>query len=568
MEVSQGFPRIFLTWLVASAFWLAGAVGNVHGAENQASTELESIYWYQGKIIASVVPRANEGYIQLSRRILADPARYPQLAKFNKQRTIQRNRAVHVPLPWLRASLRGIGLRKLYPDDDLTERGWAHRVTDPLENLIQLTESYTGSKARFKELAAYNNLRNPNVLRLSTQITIPLHWIPEALGFGPSALKKPLKLEKDGASGKYFARYKVARNDTLYSLIIRFTDRERAAEINRMSKNLAYLNKVDSPNRVRAGRVLRIPLEWISEEFILNRLKPGLKPPKPAPVKNPVAAQPLHVIVDPGHGGTDPGAVYGSRKKGNLVYEHEVVFDIALRLEKRLRTMGHQVYRTISDAGQDQPRADISIKALGGERVRVTPPYRMDSANIAVNMRVFLINAIYKNLVRKGGVASENILLISIHGDALAPTLRGAMVYFPDHRLRGNEFGPGGRVYRIRQEAVQGLIRFKPAQNRTAHTMSKRFAALVIKYLRNQGAAISPRKPVRSYYYRDGERTLPAVLRYSLVPTSVLVEVANLNNTRDRQDMLKGAVRERVATGIGSAIAAYHRSQPALAKAR
>jgi len=73
---------------------------------------------------------------------------------------------------------------------------------------------------------------------------------------------------------------------------------------------------------------------------------------------------------------------------------------------------------------------------------------------------------------------------------------------------------------------------------------------------------------VRPYYYRNGERTLPGVLRYSLVPTSVLVEVANLNNSHDRHAMLQADRRQRVALGLSRAIDALRaeRSAPTVAR--
>lgn len=47
-----------------------------------------------------------------------------------------------------------------------------------------------------------------------------------------------------------------------------------------------------------------------------------------------------HVVLDPGHGGTDPGAV------GNGLREKDVVLDVALRAEKHLRRHGVKVTLT------------------------------------------------------------------------------------------------------------------------------------------------------------------------------------------------------------------------------
>ena len=543
-------------------------------------------FWTSGKLLVSVQPLANEGYIQIARRVMEKPEQHPELARFNDNRGVMTGVTVKVPLALLKPELRGAALRAMYPDDELTEEGWTHTVTDPLENLIQIAEVFTGTKRHFKELARRNRLKNPNLLPLGTQIAIPLEWIPDQLGFRPVGLKAPLRLETDRTTGRSYALYAVEPNETLYSILIRFTDREQADEINRLSALMVRLNRLRSPERVRPGKVLRIPLEWISEDFLIGRpegsapqiaLQPAQPPSarpvpparptvRPAPPKRPVPGfSPIHVILDPGHGGVDPGAVYGSRKKGDLMYEHEVVFDIALRLTQLLETRGHRVYPLVRDAQQTQPLETLSMAKLGKEVLLTTPPYPMTSVHVAVNLRVYLVDAIYRRLIQQG-VLPEQIVLLSIHGDALAPTLRGAMIYYPDFRLRTPEFGPKGRPYRARNEARAHLIRFEDAGNRTAQAASQGFATLVLQQLDAQQVRVSRRKSVRSFYYRDGVRTLPAVLRYSRVPQSILVEVANLNNPEDRRDLLLGSARQRIAQGLAGAVDAYRLQQAAVAR--
>lgn len=514
------------------------------------------VYWLNGRLVVGVYPQANEGYIQMARRVMAEPEDYPRIAALNRKQPVITGRPVVFPIAMLRTELWGQALHAMYPDDELTERGWAHTVTDPLESLSQLTEAYTGSQRRTRELARYNKLKNPDVLRIGDEIVVPLEWIPDALGFRPVAVTGPLKLEKDAKSGKSYAVYKLAPNDTLYSLLLRFTDRERAEELNRMSRLLVKLNGLRSETHLWVGRPLRIPLEWISEEHLVAGRPPVqvLTPPPPAPPKRSSKPfEPMHVIVDAGHGGHDPGAVYGSRHAADRVYEHEVVYDVSRRLVNLLKDKGYEVYPTVEDREGDYPMRRLSTKALGPEQVRVTPPYRMTSARVAVNMRVFFINSLFRRLTRRG-VPPEHVVLVSIHGDALAPTLRGAMVYYPDHRLRVHEFYPRGRVYTVRKEAVPTQIFFRTADNRAAETYSRDFGAQIVNAFRESGLGVSHRKAVRPYYYRNGERTLPGVLRYSLVPTSVLVEVANLNNVHDRRAMLDARSRQRVAEALTAAL--------------
>ena len=72
---------------------------------------------------------------------------------------------------------------------------------------------------------------------------------------------------------------------------------------------------------------------------------------------------------------------------------------------------------------------------------------------------------------------------------------------------------------------------------------------------------------VRGYLYRRGKKTLPAVLRYSKVPTSVLVEIANLNNRHDRRDLLKSVTRQQIAKAITNSVSThFNRSSGLLAQ--
>ena len=47
------------------------------------------------------------------------------------------------------------------------------------------------------------------------------------------------------------------------------------------------------------------------------------------------------------------------------------------------------------------------------------------------------------------------------------------------------------------------------------------------------------------------------MLRYSMVPTSVLVEIANLNNRLDRRDLLKSKTRQKIAKAITNSVTTH-----------
>src|SRR5436190_10655154 len=70
-------------------------------------------------------------------------------------------------------------------------------------------------------------------------------------------------------------------------------------------------------------------------------------------------SQPLVVVLDPGHGGKDPGS--SATFNGARVAESEYVYDVALRVERLLTRRGVAVSKTVSDGVNinDKPAFDI-----------------------------------------------------------------------------------------------------------------------------------------------------------------------------------------------------------------
>ena len=214
------------------------------------------------------------------------------------------------------------------------------------------------------------------------------------------------------------------------------------------------------------------------------------------------------------------------------------------------------MYPTLADPNQKNPVRFLSHRHDRDERLLVTPRYLTRNSRIGVNMRVFLVNHIYQKLKKKK-IPSENILFISLHGDALHSSLSGAMVYYPDSRLRRERFRLKNNIYRKRKEYTPKLT-FKPEDNRYSEKLSKSFGKVMIDEFRKKKLRTHRvSSAVRGYLYRRGKKTLPAVLRYSKVPTSVLVEIANLNNRHDRSDLLKSITRQQIAKAITNSVSTH-----------
>ena len=69
------------------------------------------------------------------------------------------------------------------------------------------------------------------------------------------------------------------------------------------------------------------------------------------------------------------GAVYGSRGRRDRVFEHEVVYDVALRLMARLRAQGVHVHPTLRNPHQPTPLDKLPQRNPGRAEVLVNPPY-------------------------------------------------------------------------------------------------------------------------------------------------------------------------------------------------
>ena len=567
----------------------------------QSSETAKMLVGWNGKrLVVKLKPLVGEGGYSLARRVLLSNFRsLKTIRKYSKTRRLYRNRFITFPLKVINGSIRSSALKAVFFKDKAGIGYWKHRVTFAWETTSMIAGLFTKEGIKAGHLVRYNKMRNKgNILKKGDVIKIPWKWVSPELSLRPVSLKPPLKLKQD-KSGKFYAHYQMKHGETLYSsVVIRFTGRLLNDEVNQVANKLLKLNNISDAKLIQTRQKIRIPLEWLSEEYLgsqtndvssrktsvkkTKKKKTKLKKTKKIKSSKAVASKKklkrgkstqkavaqktkskrknnvhkIHVILDSGHGGRDPGATAGSLKNKDLIYEDEVVYDISKRMSKLFKKQGIIVHPTLSDPNQKQPIRYLSHSHDRDERLLVTPNYLTRNARIGVNMRVYLVNHIFKNL-RKKKVPSENILFISLHGDALHSSLSGAMVYFPDSRLRRGRFNMSSKIYRKRKEYSTNLT-YKPRDNKYSEKLSKSFGKNIINEFRELGLRTHRvSSAVRGYLYRKGKKTLPAVLRYSMVPTSVLVEIANLNNRLDRRDLLKSKIRQKIAKAITNSVTTH-----------
>lgn len=562
----------------------------------QSSETAKMLVGWNGKrLVVKLKPLVGEGGYSLARRVLLSNFRsLKTIRKYSKTRRLYRNRFITFPFNVINGSIRSSALKAVFFKDKAGIGYWKHRVTFAWETTSMIAGLFTKEGIKAGHLVRYNKMRNKgNILKKGDVIKIPWKWISPELSLRQVSLKPPLKLKQDKL-GKLYAHYQMKDGETLYSsVVIRFTGRLLNDEVNQVANKLLKLNNISDAKLIQSRQKIRIPLEWLSEEFLVfhtndvsstktsvkktkkkktkkiksskvavskKKLKQGKSIQKAVAQKTKSKRKKnvhkIHVILDSGHGGRDPGTSAGSRKNKDLIYEDEVVYDISKRMSNLFKKQGIIVHPTLADPNQKKPIRYLSSSHDRDEHLLVTPRYLARNARIGVNMRVYLVNHIFQQL-RKKKVPSENILFISLHGDALHSSLSGAMVYFPDSRLRRGGFNLKNKIYLKRKEYISKLT-YKPRDNKYSEKLSKSFGKVIINQFRKlklRTHRVS--SAVRGYLYRKGKKTLPAVLRYSKVPTSVLVEIANLNNRLDRRDLLKSKTRQKIAKAITNSVTAH-----------
>ncbi len=243
-------------------------------------------------------------------------------------------------------------------------------------------------------------------------------------------------------------------------------------------------------------------------------------PASPLPQKvltPPIIAKggPRLIVIDPGHGGVDPGAI-----TAHGVYEKSIVLDTAKRLQVLLRQ--DKRYNVVMTR-----ESDVFVRL--GDRVQIA---RNAQAN----------------------------LFISIHADALAThKVRGASVYTLSEQASDKEaellaakennsdmiagIGIGDET----DELVKSIL-IDLAQRETTNK-SVHFAKLLLPQLNDAGELLK-----NSHRYA-GFR----VLKAPDVP-SVLVELGLLSNNTDARILTSNAGRQRLAEALRQAIEAYFRN--------
>ena len=240
--------------------------------------------------------------------------------------------------------------------------------------------------------------------------------------------------------------------------------------------------------------------------------------PPPATTPPPAALRPL-VVLDPGHGGKDPGAIGVSG-----TYEKHVALDTAHELQRQLR-------------------------AAGQLRVELT---RANDVFIPLEQRVAWAQ-------RRGAA-----LFVSMHADALADrSVRGASVY----TLAGAASDAQTAALARRENDADRYG--EPQFGGTSPAVAAILSSLVRQETR-VGSARMARSVVSQFHGEVGLLANPArhagfvVLKAADIP-SVLVEMGFMSNGQDEAALREASHRAVVAVALRRAIEAYFAARPVTA---
>jgi len=579
-------------------------------AAAQTSSSLRATLTRDYQIDVAVTPHAGDAWTRLARRVTGDASNWEELAAFNEaDETLKTHKAIRVPYALLRPELQLDIVKTLFPEDQRTPDGWRHVVVGARgiegESLWNIAEWFTGAGANYSLIRKANPSQGLST-RKGDVILIPKRLLTAAFGGSSeeenapktaAEVRKPAddatqratadedvpeatvvalpgqplltpSLAYERTAAEPHAVYRLQKGEALYSSVgIRFTGRVYARDVNDVIDRIVKFNEIDDVSKIPVDYPVKIPMDLLSPEWL-----PGDAPQRIAQEatrrESAMAAkrtratglEGVQVILDAGHGGTDPGTAHDD------LWESVYVYDVACRLKKLLeRDSAAKVSMTTKSKNNgftvmNRNVLDPKVLRANDHYVQTTPKYLLDDAIVGVNLRWYLANSIFRRAM-KTGVPREKVIFLSIHADSLHPSLRGAMAYIPGASFVKGSYQKKGEIYLARSE-----VREQPTVTHTrrdalmAEGLSRELAESVMDSFGRKGLKVHPFEPVRDNVIRRGREWVPAVIRHNQVPTRMLLEVCNLGNRKDRALIQTKQYRQQLAEAVYEGIAAFYAS--------
>lgn len=507
------------------------------------------------EIYLHVLPHKGDGWIHLSKRY-TDSRRYASHIRKdngNNPRLFQ-NRRYKVSFDILSQTWKQKALQSLFPEDHRVSEGWEHVVVN--ESLWRIAEWFTGAGKNYKIIREFNVLATLNT-KPGQKIIIP-----------NDLLIKPLRIitaPKESGDLEYkadHAVYRLKKGEALYtSVVVRFTGNMNAQDVNELALEYAHQSGIKDVRKIPVGYPIRIPYDDLLPQYLPEsdprRQSWEEKVLKTADLATKIQAVELsgiHVILDAGHGGRDTGALKGG------VWESTYVYDILCRVKQILEEhTGARVHSTIMDLRRNYEIINSGTLPQHRQQVLLTHPrYDLSNVKMGVNLRWYVVNDIYRDL-QKQGIDKNKIVFMSIHADALHSSIRGVTIYIPGAEYYQGNWSKGSGVYAAYEEVKNaGYVNLSRKERLAFEAQSRSFSRHLIEAFSRYEITVLKYGPIRENITRRRRRWVPAVIRYNLVPTRILLEVCNLNNSQDRQLLLTEQFRQDVAESVVKALMDYY----------
>ncbi len=231
-----------------------------------------------------------------------------------------------------------------------------------------------------------------------------------------------------------------------------------------------------------------------------------------APPVPPRAPEKPLIVIDPGHGGEDPGAIGVGG-----IYEKDITLAVARELRRQLEATGR--YRVLLTREKD-----VFIRLR--ERV-----------GIARDVGADLFLSLHADSITSGSVRGLSVYTLSDKASDREAEMLAAKENRADAIVGVNLAGESDLVASILIDLAQ----------RDTMNHSKRFAKTVLEHVRRD-VTVLPSKPHRQAGF--------AVLTAPDVP-SVLVEMGYLSSPKDASQLNSPKHRQRLARGVTRAVDSY-----------
>jgi N-acetylmuramoyl-L-alanine amidase len=522
------------------------------------------------RIELEALPEKGEGYYLIAERFTGSRSNWRRIQLLNGTRSLIETRWYRIPFDLLTPPYRVVALFAAFPHNRMENGHFIHRVLcdasgDRGERLADIADWYTGDQGRAGDLAGLMGQEAVWDLRVGEEVAVPVEWLlPQLQAWAAEQTARDIPLEYGRDDQGEYAIYRLKQGEALYSsVVIRFTGLMEADEVNEMAALIAERSGIKDVTDIPTGFGVRIPAEYLSDDMLpaghperlayeLNRfLSSGFEKAGPG-----LGLDGITVILDPGHGGRDPGAIHHG------VWEDDHVYDIACRIKKVIETRSSgRVIMTVKDRSSGFTPSDRRpLTRDQDEDVMVSPAYALTEPGAAregVNFRWALANYQFKELVA-AGADEQSVVFASLHADALHPALSGTMIYILGARYGNSCISLSGPTYQRRSEvaAYPRLDYYKSARSKS-EGLSRGLAEEVLASFRRNDLPVHGYQPIRNHLARKRRSFAPAVLRNNIVPLKMLIEICNLRNEKDSRRMTDPAYRQAVAEAFVEALSIY-----------